>query len=190
MSVFRREHRPGRIDHLTLISGATGAEEIAMITYALTANQPVLASLEGAPAIIKPFEPGDELLSYDALYDTCVTANQYRRMRKAKVNTVEALPLHLYEVELKLDIELIRPGVTVHMRAASDLDARERLKALARSNEFRVELAVKVMLQLIHLISDDIDTDSLDVLVGGFLKIDEVPPPDTPDWQIIPPIDA
>jgi hypothetical protein len=39
------------------------------------------------------------------------------------------------------------------------------------------------MLQLIHLISDDVDSgvDNLDVLVGGFFKIDEVPPPDTPD---------
>jgi hypothetical protein len=56
MSVFRREHIPGRIDHLALISGATGAEEIAMITFVPTMNQPVLASLEGAPTIIKPFE--------------------------------------------------------------------------------------------------------------------------------------
>src|ERR1700693_66214 len=119
MSVFRREHIPGRVDHLTLISGATGAEEIAMITYALTANQPVLASLEGAPAIIKPFEPGDELLSYDALYDTCITAGQYRRMRKAKVKAVEDLPLRLYEVELRLDADLSNPGCTVRLRAAS-----------------------------------------------------------------------
>jgi hypothetical protein len=56
MSVFRREHIPGRIDHLALISDATGAEEIAMITFVPTMNQPVLASLEGAPTIIKPFE--------------------------------------------------------------------------------------------------------------------------------------
>jgi hypothetical protein len=186
MSVFRREHRPGRLDHLTLISGASGPEEVAMITFALTMNQPVLASHEGAPAIIKPFAAGDELLSYDALYDTCITAKQYQRMRQAKVKKVEDLPLHLYEVELKLDIELINPGATVQLLAASDVDGRERLRRLVFDQEFRLRLAVHVVLQLMRLISDEDGVDDkLDVLVGGLLKIDEVPPPDTPEWQIM-----
>jgi hypothetical protein len=193
MSVFRRGHKPGRVDHLTLISGATGPEEVAMITYALTMNQPVLASLEGAPAIIKPFEPGDELQSYDALYDSCITAGQYRRMRKAKVKTVEDLPLRLYEVELKLDVDLSNPGCTLRLRAANSIDGRRRLEAILATTEFRVEFAVHVMRKFIQLIGDDAPTsagDHVDVLVGGLLKVDELPPADTPDWRIIPDDDA
>jgi hypothetical protein len=188
MSVFRREHKPGRVDHLNLISAASGSEEITMITFSLTMNQVVLASVEGAPAIIKPFAAGDELLSYDALYDTCITAKQYQRMRKAKVKKVEDLPLKLYEVELKLDIAFVTPGAVVRLRAASDTDGRERLSRIVKEMDFRMELLSHVTMQLVNSIAADVtnDGDPVTVLVGGLFGTDESPPADTPDWQIMP----
>jgi hypothetical protein len=104
LSVYTQATKPGerrdeQVDHLKLMNQAADSEQLSMILpCARRIQKPTLVALRGGTAVIKPFEAGDEGLSFEALYDTAITARDYKRMAKHNVSSPEELPPPLWRI--------------------------------------------------------------------------------------------
>jgi hypothetical protein len=180
MSVFRQGRERAEMDHLACIERAVNNETIHMILHAHLQNQAVLVGLECGEAIIKPFAEGDDRLSFEDLYDTCVSLREFRRMRALKVTSRSEFPPHLYELSVAIE-PTVAPIARLRMKARSDLEVRAKLLGLVHSNpDFRQRLVSAWVHWMMH--SDD----EANIIHRGALKIEENAPADAPDWEFLP----
>jgi len=178
MSVFSPRTKVIRVlDHLVCIRGAIDDDSVGMVTFAAFHGKPALVGLEGAEVILKPQEAGDEGLSFESLYDVCLTRHDYHKMKEAGVNRLEDVPPALYELKLIVRIE-IEPRFFVRFPAKTEADARSRLKELINDDkDFVRDLTLKLAEHMGKI-------DEMDAATAGALRVRQVSPPNTPPWVI------
>lgn len=175
MNIFRQGAETRSQDHLACIDIAVDAEASKMILHALMHAKPVLVGLEYGEAIVKPAEPGDDCLSFAALYDTAISIREFRKMTELKVKSPEDFPPSLFEAELLLtDVNFV-PAVTVRFPAKGEVGAREALLALVNRPDFREQMVRRFIMQLI-------ESEHTTIRTRGCMKVDEVAPSDL-TWE-------
>jgi hypothetical protein len=179
MSVFRQGQPTLQIDHLVAIREAVDPDHAGMVLHAWTQNATVLIGLRSGEAIIKPAADGDEQLSFEALYDTCISLSQWKQMKAQRVVKPEDLAPHLYELDVLL--EQARPvRVRLRIKAKTTTEVSQLLNRLVREDkEFQDSLMAKLTEAL--LIQDDGSIISTSVH-----KVEHVAPGDAPLWSFVP----
>jgi hypothetical protein len=178
MSVYYPRNEAIRVlDHLVCIRGAIDDDSVGMITFATFHGKPALVGFEGAEVILKPQEAGDDGLSFESLYDTCLTRHDYQKMTRAGVNKLEDVPPALFELKLIVRVE-IEPRFFVRFPARTEAEARARLNELINDDKgFVRELTLKLAEQLGKV-------GEMDAATAGALRVAQVAPPNTPPWVI------
>jgi hypothetical protein len=148
-----------------------------MITFAFLNDKPTLVGLDGREAIIKPLGAGDEAMSFESLYDDCISLRDFRTMQRHKVTSRDALLPLLYEVDLIAEINF-RPRVKIRIRAKDEVALRARFRELLNDEAFRAVLTQELASQIFT--SDDVE-----LATAGALKIADPAPPDALEWEII-----
>jgi hypothetical protein len=178
MTVLRQRGHFSQLDHLVCIEQAADRTAVDMIQFARKHNKAVLAGLDSGEAIIKPLEAGDEALSFERLYDTCITIREFRRMQQAKVNAVEELPPGIFEMRIALDMSR-NPQLLIRLVAKNDADVLRRLMTLANTDEkFREEFGRRLLVELLN-------TEDGSLIHGGALQVHEHAPEGTPLWEFV-----
>ena len=140
VTVYRRRQPPQALADTTVIKSCRNREEDAMFGLAIRTGQPVLMTLDGESSIVKIAADGDEKLSYDALYDTALTATDLRRMNEAGVERPEDVPLETFDADVAFAIEGTF-SVLLRVAASSNRAVKQRIKDLHESDVvFREEL--------------------------------------------------
>ena len=140
LSIYRQRTPHSELEHGACIRGATTEEDIDLIDLALSTEKPTLIGFQNQPTIIKTAKPGDESLSFEGLYDTCLTVSDLTKMKKAGVDKPEDLPKGKYVMSLTFrmvaDVDL-RLAITAENHGA----CRQRLLTLIDGDaEFREAL--------------------------------------------------
>ena len=177
MSVYTQGEGTRQLDHLICIRAAVDAESVAMVTFAVMHGKPVLVGIDGAQAIVKPLEAGDDGLSFESLYDDAVSGDDYRKMEKAGVTAREDIPPAIYQAVIHFAVNAT-PQVRVRIKARNDAAARSALRGLFEDETFLAQVTTAIAKQLSEF------TD-VEAVTSGGLRIEDVAGPDTPDWQII-----
>ncbi len=179
MSVFRQGRTRSELDHLACMDTAASAVDLDLITFSFINGKPVIAGLEGATAVIKPLEAGDEALSFEGLYDSAVSAHDYERLKRHKVTLPDHLKPRLYEASLILEVGF-NPQVRVRITAKDDATARSKLRELmAPEHAFHQRLIEELSNQIFA-------SDEIRLTTAGFLTVDDPAPDGTPEWDFIP----
>jgi hypothetical protein len=180
MSVFRQGGRYQKLDHLVCLERSTTDHTTRMILHARLHNTPTLVGLQDGQAIIKPLEDGDESLSFEGLFDTCLSLREWQRMQAAGVKDLAQVPDALFIARISMEIAFI-PEVHVKFKARDDIAAKAVLgRLLSENNEFINELAEAISRQLI-------EADYAKISSLGGKRIAETTTEDTPDWEILKP---
>ena len=87
MSVYRQGWTRSQLDHLACMEMAASAIDLDLITFSFLNSKPTIVGLEGATAVIKPLEPGDEAHTFDSLYDIAVSQHDFERLKRHKVQS-------------------------------------------------------------------------------------------------------
>ena len=86
MSVYRqRQATPLQMAMTDCLGAAVTEEDTALIGLSVRSKKPALIGLDNLASIIKPVEEGDERLTFEALYDTCLTRVDLQKMKQAGV---------------------------------------------------------------------------------------------------------
>jgi hypothetical protein len=179
MSVYAEGKATRQIDHLICIRLAVDAESVAMITFAALHSKPVLVGIEGATTIVKPLENGDDALSFLALYDDSISSDDFRKMERAGVNSREAIPPAIYQAVIHFQVNAT-PKVCVRVKARNEAAARSALRDLFEDDIFLAQVTMAIAKKLSEF------TD-VEAVTSGGLRIEDVAPPDAPDWAIVEP---
>ena len=142
-------------------------------------SKPTIVGLEGGTAVIKPLEPGDEAFSFESLYDTAVSAHEFERLKRHKVQSPDEMKPRLYETSLVLDVAF-HPQVRVRLTAMNEQAVRSTLRRLMGPGQAFYQRLVEEMANQIFA-SDDVN-----IACGGFLAVDDPAPDGTPEWQFLP----
>jgi hypothetical protein len=178
MSVFHQGGRTRQLDHLACIDIAVDTEAAEMILFAVLNNRSILVGLEDGEAIIKPLEAGDTSLSFEILYDSCISLREYRKMMELKLKSPSEFPPALYETEIVAQIGFA-PRVRLRLRAKDDVAVRALLLRLINEDlVFREHLVRRFVSQII-------DHDDVDLASRGALKVDDVAPGEASEWQFL-----
>ena len=177
MSVFYQGRTLTQLDHLACIEIATNNDDIEMITFAFLHDKPTLVGLDGKEAIIKPQQAGDEAMSFESLYDDCVSLRDFRTMQRHGVTSRDALLPLLYEVDLVAEINF-RPRVKIRIRAKDEIALRARFRELLNEETFRAVLTQELASQIFT-------SDEVELASAGALKIADPAPPGATEWEII-----
>ena len=140
MSVYRQRTPRTEMEHGNCMRGSKTMEDIDLVELALATEKPVLMGLEGKSTIIKLFQEGDDALSFEALYDTCLTLTDLRNMKRAGVDKPEDVPEGKYRLEMifRLEAEL---DMRIVLTAGDHGNVRKRFADLMRDDpEFRDQL--------------------------------------------------
>ncbi len=178
MSVFRQGRPRLEVDHLALMAQAPNADDISMISWAVTNPKPVLASYEDTAAVIKNLEAGDDGLSFEALYDHSLSLRDMRRMRAHNVDSPDKLHSGLFRARLIIDVGDFVPSFIMQLKAKDDADAKAQLIAITRQPEFRAVFLERLVTALW-------EADGVHLGTTGMLKMDDIAPEDHPDWQFV-----
>ena len=74
MSLFTQRQPTRQLDHLACILLASNPQAMEMVLFAHRYRQDLsLVVIEGQTTIIKVMEVGDDKLSFESLYDHCIT---------------------------------------------------------------------------------------------------------------------
>jgi hypothetical protein len=183
MSVFAQGKATRQLDHLVCIRGAVDSESIGMITFSVLHNKPALVGFEGNQVIVKPEEDGDAGLSFESLFDNCISIREYRLLQRANVTRVEDLPPALYEARIVVRINIL-PTVRVRLLASGEADVRRKLADLLNHDIlFLEELSRQLGKQLA-------ESSDVEAVTSGARRVDEVAPAGSPLWSIISDEDA
>ena len=79
MAIYRQRQAMSVLEHTACIRGAVTETDLDLIDSAVRPLKPVLLGLAGETAIIKPFVEGDDVHSFEALYDIAITGSDLRR---------------------------------------------------------------------------------------------------------------
>jgi hypothetical protein len=178
MSVFRQGRTRSQLDHLACIDLAASSADVDLITFSFLNNKPALVGLNGAQAVVKPEEPGDEAYSFETLYDTAVSQHVFARLQRHGVQSPDELKPRLYEAWLTIDIQ-VPPRVRIRLTAKDEPAARVKLRGLmAPGQAFNQRLLEEVANQLF-------DPDRTSVVTAGFLTVDDPAPDGSPEWDFV-----
>ena len=180
MSVFRQGDPPAVMDHLACVENAVDDDAVQMIMASIINNLTVLVGQRNGEAIIKPWIEGDQKLSFEGLYDQCISLMEFRRMRELKVKSTADFPPHLYEVRVALDPQVL-PQITMRLKAHNDMDANRKFKRLAGTNA-----DVQKALSLGWLEFMLTGTGAAVIRPLGVLRTIENAPDDAPEWEVLP----
>jgi hypothetical protein len=142
-------------------------------------NKPTLVGLKEGAAVIKPLEPGDEGLSFETLYDTAITARDFKRMAKYKVSSPEELPLPLWRVRCGITN---LPVISPYLKAENRADIPSRLHKLVRDENFLVELVDRIIKLWLKEMTGPEDGV---VFEEQAYRVTDNPPPDSPEWSFV-----
>jgi hypothetical protein len=176
MSLLRQRAATRQLDHLACVDLAVDAEASKMIAHAFIHRAAVLVGLAEGEAIIKPAEPDDDRLSFEGLYDTAISIREFRRMAATKVKSPKDLPPSLYEAAILLTEINFAPTVVVRFPAKGAVGAREALRQLVNTPEFREQMIRRFITQII-------DHPVTELVTKGCVQVDEVAPPDL-TWEL------
>jgi len=178
LSVWRQGRARSQLDHLACIDLAASSADIDLITFCALNGKPALVGLNGAQAVIKPEEAGDETHSFESLFDAAVSQHEYGRLQRHGVKSVDELKPRLYEAWLTIDIQ-IPPRVRIRLTAKDEPAARVKLRRLmAPGQAFNQRLLEEVANQLF-------DPDRTSVVTAGFLAVDDPAPDGSLDWDFV-----
>ena len=179
MAVFRQGQKPEIADHLDVIRQSKAIEEVNLISWSLVSARPVLAGYRDAQAVIKLWQEGDEAQSFEALYDDAVTLRDLRRMMAHEVQLPEDIGPGLFEGRVVFDIAF-RPSIRIQVPAATEAEARDKLRGIINQPEIRGEIISRVAVQIFE--ADDAD---LTVTCKGMLRVSDVAPKNCPPYIFI-----
>jgi hypothetical protein len=182
LSVFRQGGRTQQLDHLAVIDLAVDDEAAQMVLFSRLRGKPTLVGLSDGQAIIKPLETGDDTLSFEGLFDTCVSIREYRRLIQHRKSDPADLPPFIYEIDIVADVGF-SPTVRLRLKAKDDQDVKARLEALFNllnedSEGFREAITDEIAAQLFR-------SDQLRLTTPGAFRTDEASG-DEPDWELVP----
>lgn len=181
ITIYRRRQEPEALEDPAVIAKCKNREEDALFGLAIQTGKPVLMTLGGESVIVKIADAGDDKLSYDALYDTALTATDLQRMKEAGVEQPEDVPLETFDVDVAFAIEGTF-SVLVRLTAPTNRDVKQRIKNLHASDAvFREELFNALYEAMRH--DGDLVVAIQEVHVN--LDPDEQLKPDGPQWEIV-----
>src|ERR1700722_11967545 len=119
MTLFRQDRANAQLDHLTVLSSATTADDIELVSWAFMHPKPVLVGLGDVPTIVKIQEAGDDGLTFRALFDDAITLREFNRMKAHKVDEREAIGDVLWRIELVTELRQ-HPRATFHLKSKNE----------------------------------------------------------------------
>ena len=129
LSIYRQRAPRSELDHGACIRGATTEADVDLVGLALDTDKPTLIGLDGQNTIIKTVAEGDDALTFEDLYDTCLTLGDLRNMKRAGVKSPDEVPSSRFRVALTFrlacDID-----VALELTAANHGDVRKQLRDL------------------------------------------------------------
>jgi hypothetical protein len=187
MSVYRqRQPAPLKMTMAECLEAAVTEDDTDLVSHAVKSNKPALIGLDNQSSIIKLVAEGDESLTFEALYDTCLTVVDLKRMREAGVATPEAVPKQTYRTRVEIEL-----GGMIHIDVALFADSTGDVRT-----QFRVLWDRDPMFREAFF---DVITDAMDAELrgGGELKyrildsslepIDPPMKPGGPAWRFLDP---
>jgi hypothetical protein len=129
MTIYRAGAEPLIVRMADCLAGAVTETDTDLVNLCLRTKRPTLIGLDNQSTIIKPVEEGDDALSFEALYDNCLTLVDLQKMHRAGVNKPEDVPPDLYRAEVAVAID----GtcyLAVGLYAANIGDVRPRFREL------------------------------------------------------------
>jgi hypothetical protein len=180
MSVFTQRQPTRQLEHLALMRLATGAQSKEMVLFAQAQVQACLVVIEGQSAVVKPMAPDDNRLSFESLYDHCITPRDYQRMSEAQVSDLEMLPPSLFEAAMVIE-GYFRRVVTIRLKAKDQIAAQNRFRELREDDVFQKKFCKEVADYMWSAGDHWFDMDAHDDL----LQVDLVAPVDMPEWTIV-----
>ncbi len=179
MSVYRQGRTRSQLDHLACMEMAASAIDLDLITFSFLNSKPTIVGLEGATAVIKPLEPGDEAHTFDSLYDIAVSQHDFERLKRHKVQSPDEFKPRLYEVVIVANVDFC-PQVRVRITAKDEAAARIKLRSLMQPDHaFNQRLVKEVCNQIFA-------SDETKMVTAGFLTVDDPAPDDAPEWDFVP----
>ena len=101
LSLYRRREPVRRVDDVAVIAAAS-RDDVKLLGTALRSNRAALITLDGKPTIAKAEAAGDDRLSFEGLYDECLTQHDLERMQRAKVSSPDELPASACAVRIQV----------------------------------------------------------------------------------------
>ena len=176
MSVFRQQAAPLLWEQAACLREATSEADVDLISLAIRLAKPVLVGIAEQTSIVKPYQPGDEALSFEALYDTCVTLTDLQRMKRARVTSPEAIPPHRFRVDLVTTCQGVF-DIGLMISAANDGDVRRKLHDLFENDVLFREALYDAFVMALRQDGEVIYS------IRECSGLGEVASPDTPAWD-------
>ena len=136
LSLYRRSEPVRRVDDAAVIAAAS-RDDVKLLGTALRSSRAALIALDGKPTIVKAEAAGDDRLSFEALYDECLTQHDLERMQRAKVSSPDELPESACAVRIQLHVdEVVDVPLVIAVKTRDEVYAR--IKQLFNADaEFR-----------------------------------------------------
>jgi hypothetical protein len=85
---YRRREAVRQLADVAALAAAS-RDDVKLLGAALKSNRAALITLDGQPPIVKAMADGDDRLSYEALFDQCLTHDDTARLERAQVSSAE-----------------------------------------------------------------------------------------------------
>lgn len=188
MSVYRqRQEVPLQMTMTDCLAAAATEDDTHLVSLAVKTQKPTLIGLDNQSSIIKLVEEGDESLTFEALYDTCLTLVDLKLMRAAGVKTPEEIPRQAH----RLTVEIVMTGavqINLALFADNQGDCRRRFRELyLHDPDFRNAVYDAVIDQADQNLrgESDIAYRIVDSTSHHYEPIDPPLDPEGPAWAIL-----
>ena len=178
MSVYRQGRTRSELDHLACMDMAASAVDLDLITFSFINGKPVIAGLEGATAVIKPLEPGDEAHTFETLYDVALSQHDFERLKRHQVKSPDELKPKLFEAVIVEDIGF-HPQVRVRLKAKDEAAVRAKLRELMQPGQAFLQRLVEEMAAEIF------NSNDTTMATAGWLTVDDPARDNAPEWQFM-----
>jgi hypothetical protein len=179
LSVYRQGRARSELDHNACIELAATSDDAELITFSFLNNKPALVGLNGGTAVVKPQEPGDEVLSFEKLFDTAVSGHEFGRLQRHNVRVPEQLGDRLYEMDIVLEVEF-HPRARFRLRAKNQPAAQAKLRAMLKADHPFLQRLWEEFCQQI------VTSNDISMSFSGWQCVDDPAPADAPDWDFGP----
>ena len=177
ISVYRQGRTRSQLDHLACMDMAASAVDLDLITFSFINGKPVIAGLEGATAVIKPLEPGDEAFTFETLYDIALSQHDFERLKRHQVQSPNELKPRLYEAVI----------------VATSVSTRRCAFVSRRRNRLRSALAPQADAAGPGVSptpgrrdgKQNLNSNDTTIASGGFLTVDDPARDNAPEWQFM-----
>jgi hypothetical protein len=178
MSVFRQQAAALLWEPAACLREATTEADVDLIMLAVRLDKPVLVGVDQQTSIVKPYQPGDAALSFEALYDTCVTLTDLQRMKRARVSSPETIPPHRFRVDLVTTCQGVF-DIGLMISAANDGDVRRKLHDLFENDVLFRDALYDAFVTALRQDGEIIYS------IRECSAVGEVASPNTPAWDFV-----